>query len=161
MKDPKRGEETTIATNRKARHEFHVEDTWEAGLVLRGSEVKSLRAGTVTIGDGYVVDQDGELWLLNVHINEYPQAGRMNHAPMARRKLLLNRREIDEILKQMHEKGRTCVPLRFFFNEKGRCKVEIGTATGKRQHDKREDLKARDARREIDRVKKSRGRDEE
>lgn len=160
MKDPKKSE-TTVATNRKARHEFQIEDTWEAGLVLRGSEVKSLRAGTVTIGDGYVVDQGEELWLVNVHINEYPQAGRMNHAPMGRRKLLLNRREIDEILRQIREKGRTCIPLRFYFTDKGRCKVEIGTATGKKQHDKRETLKQNDARREIDRIKKAKGRDDE
>lgn len=161
MNDRKKTGETTVATNRKARHEYHIEDTWEAGIVLRGSEVKSLRAGTVTIGDGYVVDQGEELWLVNVHINEYAQAGRMNHAPMARRKLLLNRREIDEILEQIRQKGRSCIPLRFFFTDKGRCKVEIGTATGKKSHDKREDLKSRDARREIDRIKKSRGRDDE
>lgn len=161
MKDPKKAQETTVATNRKARHEFQVEDTWEAGIVLRGSEVKSLRDSTVTIGDGYVIDHGEELWLVNVHINEYPQAGRMNHLPMARRKLLLNRREIDEILRQMREKGRTCIPLRFFFTKQGRCKVEIATATGKKQHDKREDLKTRDAKREIDRVKKSKGKDDD
>jgi len=156
VKDPKKSE-TTVATNRKARHEFQIEDTWEAGLVLRGSEVKSLRAGTVTIGDGYVVDQGEELWLVNVHINEYPQAGRMNHAPMGRRKLLLNRREIDEILRQMREKGRTCIPLRFYFTDKGRCKVEIGTATGKKQHDKRETEKERDWQRERQRLMRARG----
>ncbi len=160
MKDPKKME-STVATNRKARHEYQIEDTWEAGLVLKGSEVKSLRAATVTIGDGYVVDQGEELWLVNVNINEYPQAGRMNHNPMSRRKLLLHRREIDEILKQMREKGRTCIPLRFFFTDKGRCKVELGTAIGKKQHDKRETLKQNDARREIDRIKKSKGRDED
>ncbi len=160
QREQKRDEIITVATNRKARHEYAVEDTWEAGIVLTGSEVKSLRAGTVTMGDGYVVEHHGELYLVNVHINEYPQAGRMNHLPTGRRKLLLHRAEIEKITSEMHERSRSCIPLRFYF-KKGRCKVELATATGKKLHDKREDMKDRDAKREIDRVKKSRGRDDD
>ena len=148
-----------VATNRKARHQFEVLETWEAGLVLVGSEVKSLRAGTVTIGDGYVIDHDSELWLVNVHIHEYPQANRQNHEPMRRRKLLLHRHELTAILRELNEKQRTVVPLRFYFKE-GRCKVEIGTAIGKKMHDKREDLKERDAKRDLARAKATRGGDE-
>ena len=151
--------DTVVATNRKARHQFEILETWEAGLVLLGSEVKSLRAGTVTIGDGYVIDHGDELWLLNVHINEYPQANRQNHEPMRRRKLLLNRNELAAILRELREKQRTVVPLRFYFKG-GRCKVEIGTAIGKKMHDKREDLKERDAKRDLARAKATRGGDE-
>lgn len=150
----------TVATNRKARHEYLIGETWEAGIVLVGSEVKSLREGNATIGDGFVVEQDDELFLYNVHIQEYAQASRLNHEPVRRRKLLLKRSEIDDIKKLLKEKGRTCVPLRFYF-KKGRCKVELGEATGKKSHDKREDLKSKDAQREMDRAKKSRGRDED
>ena len=147
--------DTVVATNRKARHQFEILETWEAGLVLLGSEVKSLRAGTVTIGDGYVIDHGDELWLLNVHINEYPQANRQNHEPMRRRKLLLNRNELAAILRELREKQRTVVPLRFYFKG-GRCKVEIGTAIGKKLHDKREDMKERDAKRDLARAKSQR-----
>lgn len=148
--------DTVVATNRKARHQFEILETWEAGLVLVGSEVKSLRAGTVTIGDGYVVDHGGdELWLVNVHIHEYPQANRQNHEPMRRRKLLLHRHELTNILREIREKQRTVVPLRFYFKG-GRCKVEIGTAIGKKLHDKREDLKERDAKRDLARAKSQR-----
>jgi SsrA-binding protein len=144
------GGDRTVATNRRARHNFEILETWEAGLVLLGSEVKSLRAGAVSIGDGYVIDQRDELWLVNVHVDEYAQANRLNHEPMRRRKLLLNRHEIVAILREIREKGRTIVPLRFYFKE-GRCKVEIGSAVGKKLHDKRHDLKERDLRRELDR----------
>ncbi|MBL8786995.1 MAG: SsrA-binding protein SmpB [Deltaproteobacteria bacterium] len=156
MKDKEKGADVTVATNRKARHEFEILETWEAGLVLMGSEVKSLRAGTVTIGDGYVLDQGEELYLVNVHIHEYPQANRMNHEPMRRRKILLNRHEIDEILRQIREKGRTCIPLRFYFKD-GNCKVEIGLAVGKKTHDKRQDLKEKDSKREMARARSQRG----
>ncbi len=145
----------TVATNRRARHLFEILDTWEAGLVLTGSEVKSLRAGTVTIGDGYVLDQGGELWLVNVHIDEYPQANRQNHEPLRRRKLLLNRHELTVILREIREKGRSVIPLSFYFKN-GRCKVEIGTAIGKKLHDKRHDLKERDAQRQIERARAGR-----
>ncbi|MFO0748719.1 MAG: SsrA-binding protein SmpB [Myxococcota bacterium] len=159
MAGEKQTGDKTVATNRKAHHEYTVEETWEAGIVLLGSEVKSLRDGAVTIGDGYVLDHDDELYLYNVHIQEYAQANRMNHEPLRRRKLLLKRGEIDEIKKLLREKGRSCVPLRFYFKN-GRCKVEIAAASGKKLHDKREDMKSKDAQREMDRAKKSRGRDD-
>lgn len=151
----KESADITVATHRKARHLFEILETWEAGLVLTGSEVKSLRAGTITIGDGYVIDHGDELWLVNVHIHEYPQANRMNHEPMRRRKLLLHRHEVDAILRELREKKRTVVPLRFYFKG-GRCKVEIATAVGKKLHDKREDLKDRDAKREVARAQRER-----
>ncbi len=159
MADDKATNDKTVATNRKARHEFEIDETWEAGLVLLGSEVKSLRDAAVTIGDGYVADYGDELFLCNVHIHEYPQANRQNHEPLRRRKLLLKKNEIEDITRLIREKGRTCVPLRFYFKN-GRCKVEIGAAVGKKQHDKREDLKSKDAKREMDRVRKGRGTDD-
>lgn len=160
MTEKEHSGDKTVATNRKARHEYFIEQTWEAGLVLVGSEVKSLRDGAVTIGDGYVAMQGGELFLFNVHIQEYAQASRLNHEPLRKRKLLLKRNQIEEIGKLLHEKGRTCIPLRFYFKN-GRCKVELGAASGKKLHDKREDLKSKDAQREMDRARRSRGRDED
>ena len=148
----KSSEETTVATNRKARHHYEILETWEAGLVLTGSEVKSLRAGTITIGDGYVIDRGDELWLVNVHINEWPQANRFNHEPTRPRKLLLHRHEVAAILRELNEKSRPCVPLRFYFKG-GRCKVEIGVGVGKKLHDKRADMKERDAKLELARAK--------
>jgi len=160
MAETKRTEgDKTVATNRKAHHEYHIEETWEAGLVLLGSEVKSLREGNVTIGDGYVGEQRGELFLYNVHIQEYRQANRHNHEPLRWRKLLLKRAQIDEISRLLHEKGKTCIPLRFYFKN-GRCKVELGSAVGKKLHDKREDMKSKDAKREMDRVKRGRDRED-
>lgn len=146
----------TVASRRNARHEYEIIDTWEAGLVLSGSEVKSLRAGKASLREGYVVDDRQELWLINVHIDEYPQAGLRNHAPYGRRKLLLHRRQIEEIISQMREKGRTCIPLRMYFNDRGRCKVQIATVVGKKLYDKRHDLKEKQLNREMDRIKKER-----
>lgn len=148
-----------VATNRKARHAYAIEQTWEAGLALRGSEVKSLRAAAVTIGDGFVIEDGGELWLMNVHVNEYAQANQHNHEPMRKRKLLLHRSEIEAITKQIQERGRTCVPLRFYF-ERGLAKVEIATCVGKKLHDKRESLKEKDAKRDMDRARQGRGDDD-
>ncbi len=141
----------TIATNRKARHDYAIDETYEAGLVLMGSEVKSLREGKVTAGDGYVAEFGGELFLVNVHIAEYPFASVEQHDPMRRRKLLLSRDEIERISEKIGEKGFTGVPLRFYFKD-GRVKVEIGLGKGKKHYDKRQDLKERDAKREIDRA---------
>lgn len=148
--------ELVVATNRRARHDYTIEAIWEAGLMLVGSEVKSLREGTANLGDGYVMDRNGELWLLNVHVQEYKHANRFNHEPMRPRKLLLNARELEEIGRQMHEKNRVCVPLRIYFKE-GRAKVEIGTGVGKKLHDKRETIKERDADREMLRLKRTKG----
>jgi len=153
---PRERGDRIVATNRRARHDYTIEDIWEAGLMLTGSEVKSLREGNANLGDGYVLDRGDELWLLNVHIQEYAQANRFNHEPMRPRKLLLNRREIDEITRQMREKSRVCIPLQLYFKE-GRAKLEIGTGVGKKLHDKRESIKEREAQRDMLRIKRSRG----
>lgn len=144
------------ATNRRAHHDYAIESTWEAGLVLVGSEVKSLREGAAALGDGYVVVRDGALWLVNVHIQEYAKANRFNHEPTRPRKLLLHAREIDDIAREIDEKHRVCVPLRIYFKG-GRAKVEIGTGVGKKLHDKRHSIKEKDAERELQRARRSRG----
>ncbi|MGM0575608.1 MAG: SsrA-binding protein SmpB [Myxococcota bacterium] len=143
----------TILTNRKARHDYAIEETFEAGLALRGSEVKSIRDGRVSVTDGYVDVRDGELWLVNVHVQEYPWAHQQNHEPTRPRKLLLKRREMDKIVSQVESKGYTAVPLKFYLT-RGIIKVLIGLGKGKRKVDKRHDLKAREAKREMDRAMK-------
>ncbi len=136
-----------IAQNKKARHDFHIEDTFEAGLVLQGTEVKSLRMGRATIGDGFV-DIDGhEAWLHGVHIPEYTQGTWTNHAARRKRKLLLHRTEIDKIERRVNEKGLTVIPLALYFVD-GRAKIEIGLARGKKTWDKRHALAERQADRE-------------
>ena len=142
-----------IATNRKARHKYAIEETMEAGLVLVGSEVKSLREGRITFGDGYVEVRKGELWLANIHIHEYVFANRNNHQPTRGRKLLLKRNEIRKVTRKIEEKGYSGVPLQIYFKA-GRVKVEIGLGRGKRMTDKREDVKARDAKRDMERALK-------
>lgn len=143
-----------IATNRKARHRYAIEETLEAGLVLVGSEVKSLREGRVTFGDGYVDVREGELWLANIHIHEYAFANRLNHEPTRGRKLLLKRNEIRRIIRRIEEKGYSGVPLQIYFKA-GRVKVELGLGKGKRMVDRRQDVKERDAKRDIARAMKS------
>jgi SsrA-binding protein len=142
-----------IAQNKKARHHYAIEQTWEAGIVLVGSEVKSLREGRVTFTDGHVDVYDGELFLVNVHIHEYPFANRNNHEPRRRRKLLLHKNEANRIASKVDEKGFTAVPLKIYLKE-GRIKVEIGLGKGKQHHDKRQELKTKDAKREMDRAVK-------
>lgn len=149
------GEIKVIATNRKATHEFYLEDRYEAGLVLFGTEIKSIRAGMVNLGDGYVQPKDGELWLLNVHIAPYEPAGRYGHEPRRPRKLLLHRREINKLLARVVERGYTIVPVRLYLKD-GKAKVEIALARGKRKYDKREAIAKRDTQREIDRALKER-----
>ncbi len=157
MNQPRREARDQIAaTNRKARHDYEIEKTWEAGLVLSGSEVKSLREGTANLGDGYILARDAALWLLNVHIQEYVHAYRFNHEPMRPRKLLLHMREIEEITRQMVEKSRVCIPLSIYFKN-GRAKVELGTGVGKKLHDKRHSIKEREANRELQRVVRAKG----
>jgi SsrA-binding protein len=157
MTQPRRdARDQVAATNRKARHDYDIERTWEAGLMLTGSEVKSLREGTANLGDGYVLARDGALWLLNVHVQEYQHANRFNHEPLRPRKLLLHLREIEEITRQMVEKSRVCVPLSIYFKN-GRAKVEIGTGVGKKLHDKRHSIKEREANRELQRVVRAKG----
>jgi SsrA-binding protein len=147
-----------VATNRKAGRDFHLEDQREAGLVLTGTEIKSIRAGRVNLSDGYVQPRDGELWLFNVHIAPYDPAGRYGHEPRRPRKLLLHRREIDRLISRVLERGYTIVPVRLYLKG-GRAKVEIALARGKRKFDKRQTIAKRDAERDIERALKDRGKD--
>jgi SsrA-binding protein len=140
-----------IASNRKARHDYAIVDTYEAGLVLTGTEVKSLREGKASLVDGFATISDGEVWLQGVHIPEYTQGTWTNHEPRRKRKLLLHREEIDRLLGKTRESGLTLVPLQLYFSG-GRVKVEIALARGKRSYDKRQDLARRDAQREIARA---------
>jgi len=142
-----------VATNRKAFHEYFISDTFEAGVALVGSEIKSIRAGRVSLQDGYVSFEKGEAWLVNVHIAQYDPASRQNHDPKRRRKLLLHRREIDRLAGKVQEKGFTIIPTRLYLKD-GRAKVEIGLAKGKRLYDKREAIAKRDSQRQVDRALK-------
>ncbi len=144
-----------IARNRRAYHDYAIEDTIEAGLVLTGTEVKSLRAGRASLTDGFAQIVDGEMWLYNVHIPEYVAGTWTNHAPRRIRKLLLHRKEIDRLAARVAEQGLTLVPLELYFKD-GNVKVELGLGRGKRTYDKRQDLAKRDAAREIDRALKRR-----
>lgn len=140
-----------IARNRRARHDYSIEDTFEAGVALTGTEVKSLRAGRASLTDGFAQVSDGEVWLHNVHIPEYTQGTWTNHTPRRIRKLLLHRKEIDKISAEIAEQGLTLVPLSMYFKD-GKVKVELGLARGKRTYDKRHDLARRDAAREVERA---------
>ena len=144
---PKEQGRKMIASNRKARHDYHVEDTWEAGLVLMGTEVKSLRQGRATLVDGFGEVDDHEVWLHGVHIPEYTQGTWTNHSARRRRKLLLNKSEIAKIERKIGDKGYTLIPLSLYFKD-GRAKVEIGLAKGKKSYDKRHALAERQADRE-------------
>lgn len=140
-----------IARNRRALHDYTIEETYEAGLALTGTEVKSLRLGRASLADGFALISDGEAWLHNVHIPEYIQGTWTNHTPRRIRKLLLHRREIDKIAAEVAEQGLTLVPLSLYFKD-GHVKVEIGVARGKRTYDKRQALAKRDAAREMERA---------
>ncbi len=140
-----------IADNRKARHDYFIEEAFEAGIALQGTEVKSLRAGRVNLRDGYAQVMNGEIFLENVHISPYEQGNRFNHEPLRKRKLLMHKGEILRLFGQVREKGYTLVPLRMYF-KKGRAKVEIGLAKGKKAYDKRDDIAARDVQREMARA---------
>ena len=137
------------AQNRKARHDYHIEDTYEAGLVLTGTEVKSLRMGRASLVDGFGEVHEGEVWLHGVHIPEYSQGTWTNHAARRKRKLLLNRHEIDRIESRVNEKGLTLIPLSLYFKD-GRAKVEIALARGKKTWDKRHAIAERQAKRETE-----------
>ena len=137
-----------VATNRKARHDYLIEDTFEAGIVLTGSEIKSIRAGQVNLRDGYAALRDGELWLLNAHIAPYHQASYENHEPRRERKLLMHRREINRLTGKLQEKGLTLVPLQLYLKN-SRAKVELGLARGKKLYDKRQSMRERDDQRQI------------
>ena len=140
-----------VATNRKARHDYLIEDTFEAGLVLTGSEIKSIRSGQVNLRDSYATVREGELWLVNVHIAAYQQASYENHEPRRDRKLLMHRREINRLASKLQEKGLTLVPLQLYLKN-SRAKVELGLGRGKKLYDKRQSLREREDRRKIDRA---------
>jgi SsrA-binding protein len=148
---PKEKGRSLIASNRKARHDYHIEDTFEAGIVLSGTEVKALRQGRASLVDGFAMFTGDELYLENVHIPEYLNGTWTNHAPRRKRKLLLHRSELDKIAGKTRESGRTIVPLALYFKD-GRAKVEIALATGKKQYDKRQTLRERQDRREAERA---------
>lgn len=137
--------------NRSARFEYHIDDKYVAGLVLTGTEVKSLREGRASFNDSYCYFHKGELWIKSLHIAEYSHGTYHNHEPLRERKLLLNKKELKKLESKLKEKGYTIVPLNIFFNDKGLAKIEIGLGKGKKLHDKRETIKARDSEREIKR----------
>ena len=154
--DPPAKEETqSIARNKRARHDYEILDTWEAGLVLTGTEVKSLRDGKANLADAYAIVNDGEVYLLNLHISPYEQGNQFNHEPTRTRKLLLHRKEIRRMIGAVERQGLTLIALELYF-KRGRAKVAIALGKGKKQHDKREDLKKRDAERELARVARPR-----
>jgi SsrA-binding protein len=141
----------TLVSNRRARREYSIEETYEAGLVLKGSEIKSIRAGRANLQDSYVTIRDGEAWLVNMHVSPYKQASIENHEPKRDRKLLLNRREIDRLVGKVQAKGYTMIPLRLYLKN-NRAKVEIALAKGKKLYDKRADLAKRQAQRDMERA---------
>ncbi|WIM13418.1 SsrA-binding protein SmpB [Enhydrobacter sp.] len=139
---------TVVAQNRKARHNYFIEETMEAGLALTGTEVKSLRGGRSNIAESYVTERGGEAWLVNAHIPEYTAGNRFNHEPRRPRKLLLHRKQINRLIGAIQREGRTVVPLQVYFNPRGRAKIEIALVTGKQAHDKRQAIKERDWKRQ-------------
>lgn len=141
----------TVAVNRKARHEYSIEDTLEAGLALTGTEIKSLRDGLANLSDAYARIERGEAWLVGATIAPWPGGNRNNHEPRRDRKLLLHRVQIDQLIGKTRAKGLTLIPLRLYINDRGRAKVEIGLARGKQLHDRRRDIADRDARRDMER----------
>jgi SsrA-binding protein len=142
-------DEKTIAVNRRARHDFTIDETFEAGVVLTGTEIKSIRAGKANLSDAYARIEHGEAWLVGAHIAPFEQGNRYNHEPKRVRKLLLHRSEIDELLGRTKAKGQTIVPLRLYISQRGRAKLELGLARGKQLHDRRRDIADRDARRDV------------
>lgn len=149
-----------IAENRKARHDYFIEETYECGIALVGTEVKSLRQGHANLRDAFGRIENGEVMLHNVHISPYEQGNRWNHEPLRTRRLLMHKAEILRLFGKVREKGLTLVPLRMYFNEQGRVKVEIGLAKGKKSYDKRHDIAERDVEREIQRATRGKGRDD-
>jgi SsrA-binding protein len=146
-----------VAENRKARYNYAIEDTVEAGVMLTGTEVKSIRNGKATIAESYADSRDGEIWLVNANIPEYLQANRFNHAPKRPRKLLMHRKQINKLIGAVEREGMTLIPLKLYFNEQGRAKIELALAKGKKLHDKRETEKKRDWSRERGRLLRQKG----
>ncbi len=156
-KDSAKAPETTsIARNKRARHDYHILETHEAGIVLTGSEVKSLREGRVNLSDSYGIVKDAEVWLLNMHVSPYEQARHFGHEPTRSRKLLLHRKEIRRLIGAVERQGLTLIPLELFFNKRGVAKVTLALGKGKKLHDKRDSERERDAAREIARVSRAR-----
>ncbi len=151
----KEDETKAVATNRKAFHLYHIEDQLEVGMVLAGTEVKSLRAGKANMSDAYAMIEEGELWLYNLHISPYEAGNRANPDPIRKRKLLAHKREIQKLLAKAAQKGYTLVPLRIYFFD-GRAKLELGVGVGKKLFDRREAIKERDLRREEERERRGR-----
>ncbi len=143
--------EQTIALNRRARHEYAIDDTIEAGILLTGTEIKSVRAHKVSLADAYARIDRGEAWLVGAHIAPWEGGNRFNHEPKRDRKLLLHRDEIDELLGKTKSKGLSLIPLRLYINERGKAKLELGLGKGKQIHDRRRDIAERDARRQMER----------
>lgn len=152
---PKDRTEKVVATNRKAFHDYAIEEKLEAGIVLRGTEVKSLREGRVHLRDSYASVDRGEVILHHCHISPYSHGNIMNHDPLRKRKLLLHRKEINKLIGKTQQRGLTLVPLRIYFSQRGHAKVELALAKGKRQYDRRESIRAREAGREVERAMKS------
>jgi SsrA-binding protein len=157
MADKSDRELRVVAHNRKARFNYEIGEVFEAGIALTGTEVKSLRLGKATIAESYADARGREIWLVNSNIPEYLQGGRFNHAPKRPRKLLLHRRQIDKLAAAIEREGMTLVPLKLYFNEKGRAKIEVALARGKKLHDKRETEKKRDWDRERGRLMRAKG----
>lgn len=156
-KTPEFDKQKVVAENRRARFDYHIEDKFEAGIALSGTEVKSLRAGEGSIAESYAEVRDGETWLINANIPEFSHGNRNNHEPKRPRKLLLHGREIDRMTGAVERKGMTLIPLSVYFNGKGRAKVELGLAKGKQAHDKRAAIKDRDWKRDKARVLREHG----
>jgi SsrA-binding protein len=150
-----KGEGKVVAQNKKARHDYSIEETYEAGIVLQGTEIKSIRKGSVNLKDSYAHIKDGEMFLLNMHISPYEQGNRYNHDPVRTRKLLMHRKQIDKLFGQTKEKGYSLIPLKVYIKN-GYAKVLIGLAKGKKNYDKRETMKRKTAQREMERALKDR-----
>jgi len=149
-------EKTVVATNRKARHDYDLQETYEAGLVLTGTEVKSLRAGRVNLRDSFARVEKGEVYLYNMHISPYSHGNRWNHEPTRTRKLLLRKDQIRKLVGKVQQQGLTLVPLEIYFNDRGYAKVELAVARGKKKWDKRETIAKREAEREVEKAVKQR-----
>lgn len=157
MADKKPDNKKVVAENRRARREYFIEDTVEAGVMLTGTEVKALREGQANIAESYASPEDSAIWLINANIPEYSAGNRENHEPKRRRKLLLHRREIARLAQAVERKGYTLVPLKLYFNERGLAKLELGLGQGKKMHDKRDTEKKRDWGRQKQRLLRDRG----
>jgi SsrA-binding protein len=144
-------QEKTVALNRRARHEYLIEDSMEAGVVLSGTEIKSIRAGKINLADSFARIDKGEAWLVGAHIAPWEGGNRLNHEPKRDRKLLLHRHQIDQLLGRTKAKGLTLVPLKLYITERGKAKLELGLGKGKQIHDRRREIAARDSRREVER----------